>query len=68
MGFLPIPSLDGVDFTPMEMLGVAAAAVAVVGITVFGWESGYEGGGLLQTSIGVSIAALVVLMVLRDRL
>lgn len=63
---LPVP--EDVEPTPRWLLGVAAAAVAAVGITFFGWESGYESGGLVQTTVGAAVAGLAVLLVIRDRL
>ena len=68
MGFSPLTLPEDIELTPRWLLGVAAAAVAVVGIAFFGWESGYEGGGLVQTTVGAAVAGLAVLLVIRDRL
>jgi len=54
---IPVPNLSEVD-TKRELLGLLGAGVAVVGIGVFGWGSGYGAEGNLEKAVGVLFAVL----------
>lgn len=61
---LPIPSLSEID-TSRELLGLIGAGVAIIGINVLGWDSGYEADSLLEVGVGVLFAAVAVYLFAR---
>jgi hypothetical protein len=47
------------------VVAVVAASIAVIGITVFGWEMGYEGGGFGRTLLGLGVALIAVVLTVK---
>lgn len=57
----------GRDQSPLIIVfGLIVAIVAVVGMQVFGWEWGSD--QLIPTIIGIGVACIAVVLVVRDRL
>jgi hypothetical protein len=50
------------------VVGVIVAAVAVFGVTVLGWNPGFDGGSPVQTALGVAVALVAVALFVRERL
>lgn len=61
---LPIPRLSEVEGS-RELIGLFGAGIAIVGIKVLGWESGFESAGLLEKATGVMFAFVAAYLFIR---
>jgi hypothetical protein len=53
------------DTPTARVLGAAAAVVAVAGVVLLGWSRGFGDAGTAETTVGVGVAAIAVVLAVR---